>query len=1217
MQTEFLPIDFDYLDIEGQTYLRIFGRNKKGKRLCILDAFNDYFYAITKTPEKLKSRVEKMKVDDQSPLKIEIQNKEFLGESVKALKIYTKSNKLTRKFSDKVKEISDEIKRRELDIQIVTKYLIEKQLTPLTWWKIEGEILNNSPELKGIDNILEVDTVIKTDKISQLEENSNSSKPKFKPKVLAYDIETSELEIGKGEISMISLTGENFKKVLTWKTNSKKKFVEHFKDEAEMLEAFVKQVKEYSPDFLVGYFSDGFDLPYLRTRAEKNKVKLSLGLDGSKPKFSRGIVLSGKIAGITLIDLFKFIQTAYSQYLQSETLSLNEVASELIGERKHDVEHIDFNKTEKLNKEQWEDFYEYNLQDSLITEKLFYKVWPDILEFSRVINEAPYAVTRNSMSQNVDNFILHNLHKFNEIAQRKPHHDEIGERRMRGKYEGAFVFRPIPGLYKNIGFFDFTSMYSSVIVSYNLSLSTLTKDKKKSHKAELDPPAYFQKTPKGFFPTLLEDIIEKRKKYKKEYQKNPSNLLKARSNAFKLIANAAYGYQGFFGARYYCLEAAAATAYFARKHIQQTIEEIEKDKFKVIYGDSVSGNTKIIIKKDNKIYEEEIQNIFKKTDSKSSLGKEYNLKKDIEVLTLDKDGNSVFKSIVYVMKHKCNKQMYKINFTNNWSIDATEDHSLMGYQSSKHNQSKKVKENPINRIIEVKPEEIKKKINSIICLKKIPFIKTTSKNYPKKVYEFMGFFIGDGAFHRNKSHQKANKDYYLGLSLGNDNKEVFKKLILPLKKLDYIKNHWWSKTRPGDIRFNGLKLIKIISENCRKNNKKIIPKWLFEEKEENIQAFLRGLFSADGCVMIRNNAPIIKYTSINKDYIKEVRRLLYRTGISHSVFKENTPNKYKTKIKTYSTGSFSKNIIIKNKEDFAKKIGFIIERKNKRANIKTNGTQKKLIKNFEFDLQGVKSIENISTPKYVYDLEVEDTHTFFANYILAHNTDSVAFILNKKTKKQAEETLKKINSKLPGVMELESEGFFKRGIWVTKRTGEFGAKKKYALIDNQNNLKIRGFETVRRDWCQLARKTQSKILQMILEDGDDKKSLEYIKSIIKKIKAREIPLKELIIKTQLKKPIEEYKNEGPHVTIAKRMRKAGVPIDIGMVIQYYISEPENGKKRSLIRERAKLLDEKGKYDIDYYLNNQILPSVENIFEVFKIKTKELVDGKKQMSLGEF
>ncbi|MFA5174225.1 MAG: DNA-directed DNA polymerase [Candidatus Pacearchaeota archaeon] len=787
MKFTFIPINFESFELNNQTYIQVYGRNEKGKRLCILKQFNDWCYII-KDIEKAKKKLDTIKIQEES--------KNFLGKPVKALKVYTSSSKQT-------KEIAEKFEVYENDINIITKFLIENKLTPLTLWEIEGELASNN-ECSN----LEVDFVIKAEKITQ-----SQSDIQFHPKFLAYDIETNEFEIGKGEILMISLVGNNFKKVLTWKKQSKKSFVEYFKDEAEMLEAFVKYIKEYSPDFLVGYFSDGFDLPYLRARAEHNKVKLSLGLDNSAPIFSRGRVLSGKIKGITHVDLFRFIQVAYSQYLQSETLSLNEVANELIGEKKNDISHIDMNKTEHTQKH-WEDFFEYNLQDSVLTYKLFEKVWPDILEFSRVLQEPPYDVSRDSMSQNVENYILHNLHKFNEIAKHKASHEEISNRIEREKYEGAFVFQPKPGLYNDIAMFDFSSMYASVIVSYNLSLSTLSKEKTNIISEINNKKVYFSKKP-GFFPELLKQIIEKRREFKKEYNKNPNPILKARSNAFKLIANAAYGYQGFFGARYYCLEAAASTAYFARENIKSAIKKFEQSNFQPIYSD----------------------------------------------------------------------------------------------------------------------------------------------------------------------------------------------------------------------------------------------------------------------------------------------------------------------------------------------------------------------------------------------------------------TDSIAVSLDNKSKKQALDLLKQINEHLPGIMELELEDFYKRGIWVTKRTGEFGAKKKYALITEDNKLKIRGFETVRRDWCNLAREVQSKILKLILTDGNEKKALEYIKETIKKIKERKIELSELVIRTQLKKSIDEYKANTPHIAIARKMIAKNIPINLGMLIQYYIAESDN--KKALVRDRAKMIDESGKYDINYYLNNQILPAVENIFEVFNVDINQLIEGKKQMKLGEF
>lgn len=1218
METKFIPLDYSYFDWHGRNYIEIIGRTKEGKRVVVIDAFEPYFWAILKpnTSEKRTREIMKtignIKVESASRitrvLKTEIHDKKFLGRDVKAIKIFVSNYKDSHAVADKI-DFPEIEKRREYDISLISRYIMDKKISPLVWYDVKGGVLNNSQEFEGIDSSFQVDLVLKAERIGKSKEQ-----PNFEPRILAFDVEADEFEIGRGNLLMISLYGEDFKKVLTWKHCSiKQDFVECFKDEGEMLEKFVEYVHKYNPDILAGYFSDGFDLPYLKARAEKNKIKLSLGLDNSQPSFSRGRIMSGKIFGIVHADIFRFIETAYSQYLQSETLSLNEVASELLGEKKKE---FDFSKLGKMKEGDWRDFFAYNLQDSILTWKLAEKIWPDIAEFARIIQEPLFDITRDRMAGNVENYILHNLDRFNEIAEKRPLYDEISLRKSLGKYEGAFVFQPEPGLYENICFLDFTSMYASVIVTYNLSLSTLSGEKTGGTAVELqDGKVYFSKE-KGFFPSMLEEIIGLRKKYKKEYKENPNDFTKARSNAYKLLANASYGYQGFFGARYYCREAAAATAAMARKSILDTIEKIKKYGFEVIYSDSVDGKTKVIIKKDGKIYEEEIEKLFEKTDNES-LGKEYNFKGNIEVLTLDDKGKSIFKPIKYVMRHKTNKKMFKVNFTNNWHIDVTEDHSLMGYQACNFNQSRDNKQNPLKRIIELKPEEIKKKANTIISLKKIPDENLSSKNFPKEVYEFMGYFIGNGSFMLNK----GKKDYYLRVSLGSDQEEVFNKLIVPLKNLGYINNHWWSKTRKGDLTINGLKLIELIANDFRnERGKKSIPGWLFNEEEENIASFLRGLFSADGCVMIRNGAPIIKYTSIEEGYIKEVRKLLYRVGISHSLFKENSVNKYKTKNRTFCSGTYSQNIILKNKEEFAKKVGFILERKNKLANIKTKNGQKKSIKTYEFDLQAVKSIEEIKTPEYVYDIEVENNHKFFANYVLVHNTDSIAFLLDDKSEKQVLEVLKKLNSELPGIMELELEDFYKRGIFVAKRTVKIGAKKKYALINKEGKVKIRGFETVRRDWCNLAREVQSKVLDSILKTGRHEKSLEYVEGIIKKLREKGIEKDELIIKSQLTKPISEYVANSPHVTAARKMLALEMPVRPGMIIEYYVSETKTGKRgkgKLLVRERIKLPEEKGEYDIDYYIGHQIIPAVENIFEVFNINLREKSEGKKQMKLGEF
>ena len=80
------------------------------------------------------------------------------------------------------------------------------------------------------------------------------------------------------------------------------------------------------------------------------------------------------------------------------------------------------------------------------------------------------------------------------------------------------------------------------------------------------------------------------------------------------------------------------------------------------------------------------------------------------------------------------------------------------------------------------------------------------------------------------------------------------------------------------------------------------------------------------------------------------------------------------------------------------------------------------------------------------------------------------------------------------------------------------------------------------------------------------------------------------------------------------MKKAGMPVDIGMLTEYYIAETKT--KKSLVREKVKLPDEKGEYNLKYYLEHQILSAVENIFEIFGI-TREQILAKEQKKLHEF
>ena len=89
-------------------------------------------------------------------------------------------------------------------------------------------------------------------------------------------------------------------------------------------------------------------------------------------------------------------------------------------------------------------------------------------------------------------------------------------------------------------------------------------------------------------------------KAKKELAKDKKNpALIARSYALKTVANASYGYMGFFAARWYSREAAEAITAYGRDYIMKTIEKAKKE-FEIVYGDSLPPDRKIFIQDKNK-----------------------------------------------------------------------------------------------------------------------------------------------------------------------------------------------------------------------------------------------------------------------------------------------------------------------------------------------------------------------------------------------------------------------------------------------------------------------------------------------------------------------------------------------------------------------------------------------------------------------------------------
>ncbi len=198
---------------------------------------------------------------------------------------------------------------------------------------------------------------------------------------------------------------------------------------------------------------------------------------------------------------------------------------------------------------------------------------------------------------------------------------------------------------------------------------------------------------KSTLPEIIRQLLAARKAKRKEAEKEESAerkaLLDAEQLAYKLTANSLYGQLGSGTFKIRMQHLAASTTAYGRKQILFAKAVIErfygpgadprcaaKCEAKVVYGDSVTGDTPLVLKKNgvvfirrfDELYNDDVWNTYH--DTKESI---------------DVSGDGIwvwtengFTRIRRVIRHKLapNKKLYRIN-THTGVVDVTEDHSLV------------------------------------------------------------------------------------------------------------------------------------------------------------------------------------------------------------------------------------------------------------------------------------------------------------------------------------------------------------------------------------------------------------------------------------------------------------------------------------------------------------------------------------------------------------
>ena len=242
-----------------------------------------------------------------------------------------------------------------------------------------------------------------------------------------------------------------------------------FKTEAELLDAWLNLIDD--ADIVTGWFSEGYDIPYLVNRVIRVLSKSDLRrfcLWDKMPKkreYDRG----GKMA--TTYDLIGRVHLDYMNlykkytYHEMHSYSLDAISEYELGERK-----VPYKGTlDQLYNNDFPTFIEYNRQDVMLIKKLDDK--HEFIELTNTLAHENTVLMPSTMGTvaMIEQAILNKCHALDLVApDRKKKDDSIDHRAA-----GAFVATPRRGVSEWEGLIDIKSIYPNSIITLNMSPETI------------------------------------------------------------------------------------------------------------------------------------------------------------------------------------------------------------------------------------------------------------------------------------------------------------------------------------------------------------------------------------------------------------------------------------------------------------------------------------------------------------------------------------------------------------------------------------------------------------------------------------------------------------------------------------------------------------------------------------------------------------------------
>ena len=454
---QFVLLDIDYITKNHTAVIRLFGRligENEGSIIALDKSFRPYIYVQPHDMDNCINDLSELKL-----LKVEKLQKRDNGLLKDFLKVTLNHPQDIYKLKDKILELKSVENIREYDIPFYRRYLIDNGLFPMNTIEVEGKVLNSTHSSRGGKCLFEMHG-----------EPKNLESDLEGLKMLSFNIEACNPKgmplVKEDPIIMVSFSSnQGYQKIFSTKKSSLD-FVETLPNEKELIEKYVDTIQSEDPDIILGYNSDRFDFPYIKERAEKLGVPLKLGVDGSYLKITNnGLRNATQIKGRIHIDLYSNMR----RNLPLEHHSLKRVYKELFGKNKIDIPGHEVYTCWNDGGEKLEKLFRYSLGDVMAVTEIGEKMLPLSMELTRIVGQPLFDVARMGSGKQVEWYLIRKAFEYGDIAPNKF-----------GNYlrdvVGGYVEEPVKGLHTNIYYFDFRSLYPSIIISKNISPETLVED---------------------------------------------------------------------------------------------------------------------------------------------------------------------------------------------------------------------------------------------------------------------------------------------------------------------------------------------------------------------------------------------------------------------------------------------------------------------------------------------------------------------------------------------------------------------------------------------------------------------------------------------------------------------------------------------------------------------------------------------------------------------